>query len=112
VELSDSNQDGQDDPAGDDAGGQGATLAESIVSNLTGSGMVERVHPSTTDQFTTAAPLGNGQPKRKRLVLVSKRKQPAPSNQVTTEFFPHHVPRSPLGFVVVKLVFWRLFEAF
>jgi hypothetical protein len=35
-----------------------------------------------------------------------------PSNQVTTELFPHHVPRSPLGLVAVKVVFGRLFEAF
>jgi hypothetical protein len=54
--------------------------------------MAERVHPSATDQFTTAAPLGSGQPKRKCLVLVSKRKQHAPSDQVTAELFPHHVP--------------------
>jgi hypothetical protein len=74
--------------------------------------MVERVHSSTTDQFSTAAPLGSGQQKRKRPVLVSKRKQPAPSDQVTTELFPHHVSRSPLGLVVVKLVFGCLFEAF
>jgi hypothetical protein len=69
--------------------------------------MVEQVCPSIADQFTTAAPLGNDQLKRKHLVLVSKHKQHAPSDQVITELFPHHVPRSPLG-----LVFGRLFEAF
>jgi hypothetical protein len=74
--------------------------------------MTERVRPSAVDQFTTAAPLGSGQPKRKHLVLVSKRKQLAPSDKVTTKLLPHHVPRSHLGLVVVKLVFGRLFEAF
>jgi hypothetical protein len=74
--------------------------------------MAERVYPSVADQFTTAAPLGSDQLKRKHLVLVSKHKQHAPSDQVTTELFPHHVPRSPLGLVAVKFVFGRLFEAF
>jgi hypothetical protein len=105
----DSNQDGQDDPADDDARGQGAPSAEPTASNLIGSGMVERVHASGADQFTTAAPLGSSQP---RLVLVPKRKQLVPSDQVTTELLPHHVPRSPLGLVAVKLIFGCLFEAF
>jgi hypothetical protein len=74
--------------------------------------MVKQVRPSTADQPTTAASLGSGQPKKKCLVLVSKRKQHAPSDQVTTELLPHHVPRSPLGLVAVKLVFGHLFEAF
>jgi hypothetical protein len=112
VELSDSNQDGQDDPAGDDTGGQGAPSAKPTASNLIRSSMSEQVHPSVADQFTPAAPLGSGQPKRKHLVLVSKHKQHAPSDQVRTEFLPHHVPQSPMGLVAVKLVFERLFEAF
>jgi hypothetical protein len=45
-------------------------------------------------------------------VLVSKHKQHAPSDQVRTEFLPHHVPQSPMDLVAVKLVFERLFEAF
>jgi hypothetical protein len=45
-------------------------------------------------------------------VLVSKHKQPASSDQVTTELFPHHAARRSLGFVAAMLVFWRLFEAF
>jgi hypothetical protein len=110
--LSDSNQDEQDDPAGDDAGGQGAPSAEPTASNLIGFSMAERVCPSGADQFTTADPLGSGQPKRKRLVLISKCKQPAPSNQVATELLPHHVRQSPLGLVAVKLIFGCLFEAF
>jgi hypothetical protein len=104
VELSDSNHDGQDNPTCDDDGGQGAPSAEPTVPNLIGSGMVEQVRPSAADQLTTAAHLGSGQPKKKHIVLVSKRKQRAPSDQVTTELFPYHVPRSPLGLVTVKLV--------
>jgi hypothetical protein len=103
--LSDSNHDGQDDPTGDDDGGQGAPSAVSTIPNLIGSGIAEQVRPFAADQLTTVAPLDNGQPKKKRLVLVFKRKQHAPSDQVTTELFPHHVPQSPLSLVAVKLVF-------
>jgi hypothetical protein len=97
---------------GDDNGGQGAPSAEPTVPNLIGFSMAEQVRPSATNQLTTATPLDNGQPKKKHLVLVSRRKQHAPSNQVTIELFPHYVPRSPLGLVAVKLIFGRLFIAF
>jgi hypothetical protein len=72
---------------------------------------VTQVRPSTADQPTTATPLGSSPSKKKRLVLASKRKYPAPSDQVTTEHFSHHVPHCSPGLVVVKLVFGRLFEA-
>jgi hypothetical protein len=45
-------------------------------------------------------------------VLVSKRKQPASSDQVTIEHFPHHAPRHSLGLVVIRPIFWCLFEVF
>jgi hypothetical protein len=92
VELSDSNHDGQDNPTADDDGGQRAPSAEPIVPNLIGSGMVVQVPPSATDQLTAAAPLGSSHPKKKRLVLVFKHKQPASSDQVTTELFSNHAP--------------------
>jgi hypothetical protein len=38
AEVSDSNHDGQDDPKGNDDGGQGAPSSKLIVPNLTGSG--------------------------------------------------------------------------
>jgi hypothetical protein len=72
---------------------------------------VTQVRPSATDQPTTAAPLGSGPSKKKCLVLASKRKQPAPSDQVITEFFPHHVPRYSPDLVAVKIVFGCLFKA-
>jgi hypothetical protein len=87
------------------------TILRPIVPNLIGSGMAAQVHPSVADWLTTAAPLGSGHPKKKRLVLVSKRKH-APSDRVITELFPHHAPQHSLGLVAVKLVFGRLFEAF
>jgi hypothetical protein len=74
--------------------------------------MEAQVLPSAFDQLTTAAPLGSDHLKKKCLALVSKHKQPAPSDQVTTELFPHHAPRRSLGLVAVKLVFWCLFQAF
>jgi hypothetical protein len=77
AELPDSNHDGQDDPTGDDDGGHGAPLADPTVPNMIGSGMTVQVLPSATDQPTTAAPLGSGHSKKKRLVLVSRHKQHA-----------------------------------
>jgi hypothetical protein len=74
--------------------------------------MTAQVLPSTADQLTTAAPSGNGHPKKKRLALVFKRKQHASSTQVITEFFLHHTPRRSLGLVAAMLIFWHLFEAF
>jgi hypothetical protein len=74
AELSDSNHDGQDDPTGDDNEGQEAPSVELTIPNLIGSGMAEQVRPSIVDQLTTTAPLGSGQLKKKRLMLVSKHK--------------------------------------
>jgi hypothetical protein len=90
---------------GDDDGGQGAPSARPTVPSLIGCGMVAQVLPSAVDQFTTAAPLGSGHPKKKCLVLFSKRKHPASSDQVATELFPHHAPRRSLGLVVKRLIF-------
>jgi hypothetical protein len=111
TEVPDSSHNGQDDPKGNDDGGQGAPSSELTAPNPIGSGMAAQVHPSTTDQLTTAAPLGSDPSKKKHLVLASKRKQHAPSDRVTTELFLHHAPRSSLGLVEVKLIFGRLFEA-
>jgi hypothetical protein len=73
MEVYDSNHDGQDNPTGNDNGGQGAPSAEPIVPNLIGSGTAAQVRPSATDKLTTTTPLGSGPPKKKRLVLASKR---------------------------------------
>jgi hypothetical protein len=105
AELSDSNHDGQDDPTGDDDGDQGAPSAEPTVPRLIGSGMMAQVLPSTADQLTITAPLGSGHPKKKRLMLVTKRKQPVSSDQVITELFPYHAPRRSIDLVATRLVF-------
>jgi hypothetical protein len=109
--VSDSSHDGQDDPKGNDDGDQGAPPSELTAPNPIGSGTAVQVRPSAADQLTTTAPLGSGPSKKKRLVLASKRKQLAPSDQVTIVLFPHHAPRSSSGLVEVKLVVGRLFEA-
>jgi hypothetical protein len=67
--------------------------------------MAVQALPSVADQLTTAAPLGNGHPKKKYLVLISKRKQHASSDHVTTELFPHNAPRRSLGLVAIRLIF-------
>jgi hypothetical protein len=74
AEVYDSNHDGQDDPMGNDDGGQRAPSAELISPNLIGSSTPAQIHPSIADQLTTAALLGSGPPKKKCLVLASKRK--------------------------------------
>jgi hypothetical protein len=111
AEVSDSSHDRQDDPKGNDDGGQEAPPSEPIAPSLIGSGMAAQAHPSTVDQLITTAPLGSGPLKKKRLVLASKRKQPTPSDQVINVLFPHHAPCSYSDLVEVKLVFRRLFEA-
>jgi hypothetical protein len=111
AEVSDSSHDGQDDPKGNDDGGQGAPPSEPTAPNLIGSGTTAQARPSAADQLITAAPLGSDPSKKKRLVLASKCKQHAPSDQVTTVLFPHHAPHSSSGLVEVKLVFGHLFEA-
>jgi hypothetical protein len=103
--LSNSNHDGQDDPTGDDDGGQGAPSADPIIPNLIGSDMAAQVLPSAADQPTTISPLGSAHLKKKHFVLVSKRKQSAFSDQVTTELFPHHAPSTFSGFSYGKVCF-------
>jgi hypothetical protein len=44
--LSDGDKDGQNEPTGDDAGGQGAPSTESIAPNLVESGMMEQIRSS------------------------------------------------------------------
>jgi hypothetical protein len=82
AEVFDSTHDGQDDPTGNDDGGQGAPSAKPIAPHLIGSGTATQVRPSSADQLTTAAPLGSSPSKKERLVLASKRKYHVPSDQV------------------------------
>jgi hypothetical protein len=108
--VSDSSHDGQDDPKGNDDGGPGAPPSELTAPSSIGSNTAAQGRPSAADQLTSAAPVGSGPSKKKRLVLASKHKQPVPSDPVTTVLFPHHAPHSYSGLVEVKLVFGRLFE--
>jgi hypothetical protein len=74
AELSDSSHNGQDDPKGNDDGGQGAPSSEPTAPNLNMSGMAAQVRSSIADQLTTATPLGSDPLKKKHLVLALKRK--------------------------------------
>jgi hypothetical protein len=65
--------------------------------------MTVQVLPSAADQPTIASPLFSGHSKKKHLVLVSKHKQPASSDQLTIELFPHHAPQHSLGLVAARL---------
>jgi hypothetical protein len=112
VELSDEDINGQEEPAGDDAGGEGAPSVETLAPNPFSSSLAAESCPSTADQTTTTAPSGGGQ-KKKCIALGTKRKQDkAPADQVIIELPPYHEPRSPLDVVVVEHIFWPLFEAF
>jgi hypothetical protein len=102
---------GNDNPTGNDDGGQRAPSAELIVPNLIKSDTAAQVRSSVVNQLTTAAPLGSDPLNKKHLVLASKHKQLAPSDQVATELFLHHAPHCSLSLVAVKLVFGHLFEA-
>jgi hypothetical protein len=110
--LSDGDNTGQNEPTGDDAGGQGAPSTEPIVPNLVRSSMAEQIHPSAANQTTTDVPSDSDHHQKKRVVLASKRKQPASSDEVITELPPYRGPRSPLDLVAVEFVFGRQFEAF
>jgi hypothetical protein len=110
--LSDSDNDGQNEPTGNDAGGQGATSTELIAPKPIGASMAEQIHLSAADQTTTVVPSGSDQQKKKRVVLVSKRKQPTSSDQVITKVPPYRGPQSPLDLVAIEFVFGCLFEAF
>jgi hypothetical protein len=109
--LSDSTGEYQKQTAGDDVEGHGIPLIEPITSNPIGSNMAALFHPPAADQPVFAAPLSDGQ-KRKRIMLASKRKTTTSSDQVITELPSYHGSRNRLNLVSVNLTFGRLFEAF
>jgi hypothetical protein len=59
--LSDGDNDGQNEPAGDDAGSQGVLWTELNAPNSIGFDVMEQIRSSTADQTTTAAPSGSNQ---------------------------------------------------
>jgi hypothetical protein len=93
ADLFDSTGEDQKQTAGDDVEGPGIPLIEPITSNPIGSNMAAPVYPPTADQPVSAAPLSGGQ-KRKRIMLASKRKTTASSDQVITEFPSYHGSRN------------------
>jgi hypothetical protein len=108
VELSDGDNNGQKESAGDDVKGNVESSAEPIAPNLIGPSAAGQSHHSTVVNS------GSGQ-KRKHVLLASKRK-PSKSlaDQVMTQISlpPYCGPQSPLDLVTVEFIFGRLFETF
>jgi hypothetical protein len=111
VDLSDSTGEDRKQTTGDDIEGPGIPLIESITSNPIGSNMAASVCPPAADQPVSAAPLSGGQ-KRKCIMLTSKCKTTASSDQVITELPSYHGSRNQLNLVSVNLAFGHLFEVF
>jgi hypothetical protein len=92
VALPDEDNIGPNEPAGDDAGGNGAPSVETLTPNLIGSSSSGETRPSATDQAASTAPSSGGQ-KKKHIVLGTKRKQDkAAADQVIIELPPYHGP--------------------
>jgi hypothetical protein len=111
ADLSDSTGEDHKQTAGDDVEDPGIPLIELITSNSIRSNMAAPVCPPAADQPVSATPLSGGQ-KRKCIMLASKRKTTASSDQVITELPSYHGSRNQLNLVSVNLAFGRLFEAF
>jgi hypothetical protein len=110
--LSNNDNNGQNEPTGDDVRGDGTPSVQTLTPNSIGSSLAGESRPSAVDRTTTTAPSGGGQ-KKKLVVLESKRKKDkAPADQVITELSPYRGPRSPLDLVDVEHIFGRLFEIF
>jgi hypothetical protein len=111
ADLSDSTGEDRKQTTDDDVEGPGIPLIEPITSNPIESNMAAPVCPPAADQPIFTAPLSGGQ-KRKRIMLASKRKITASSDQVITELPSYHGSRNQLNLVSVNLAFGRLFEVF
>jgi hypothetical protein len=112
VALFGEDNDGSNEPVGDDAGDNGTPSAETLAPNLIGSSSAGETHPSVADQAIPTTPSGDDQ-KKKCIVLGTKRKHnKATDDQVIIELPPYRGPRSPLDIVIVEHLFGRLFEAF
>jgi hypothetical protein len=112
VALSDEDNAKPNEPAGDDAGGNGVPSAETLSPNPIGSSPAGETRLLATDQAVPTAPSGGGQ-KKKRVVLGTKRKHnKAVDDQVIIKLPLYRGSRSPLNIVVVEHLFRHLFEAF
>jgi hypothetical protein len=80
------------EPAGENAGGNGAPSVETFVPNPIRSSSARETHPSVADQAASTTPSGDGQ-KKKCVVLGTKRKQDKDAtNQVIIELPPYRGP--------------------
>jgi hypothetical protein len=112
IAMSDEDNVGPNEPAGNDAIGNEAPSAKTLAPHPIGSSSVGETRPSTADRAISTAPSGSGQ-KKKHVVLGTMRKQDkATDDQVIIELPPYRGPQSPLDIVTVEHIFGRLFEAF
>jgi hypothetical protein len=81
VELSNGDNNGRKESAGDDAEDKGASLAEPIAPNLISYGVAGQTHAPTADRIDPTVASGSGH-KRKHIVVGSKRK---PSKSLTDQ---------------------------
>jgi hypothetical protein len=93
ADLSDSTGEDRKQTDGDDVEGPEIPLIEPITSNPIGSNLAAPVCPPAADQPISAALLSGGQ-KRKHIMLASKRKTTASSDQVITELPSYHGSRN------------------
>jgi hypothetical protein len=112
VALSDEDNVGLSEPAGDDAGGNGASSVETLAPNPIRSNSAGETHPSAADRAASTGPSGGSQ-KKKHIVRETKRKQDKVAfDQVIIQLPPYRGPQSPLDIVTIGHIFGRLFESF
>jgi hypothetical protein len=100
--------------AGDEADGEGISLAEPIIPSLISSNMPAQDDPSVADRVISSAPSASEQ-KWKCLPPIPKHKSTKSSaDQVSIqiELPPYCRPRRPLDLVAIEIVFGRLSEVF
>jgi hypothetical protein len=90
--LFDEDIDRLNEPVGDDARGNGAPSAETLIPYLIGSSSARETLPLAVDQAVPTAPSGGSQ-KKKHIVLGTKRKHnEVADDQVIIELPPYHGP--------------------
>jgi hypothetical protein len=112
VALSDEDNVGPNEPAGDDVRGNGAPSVEALTPNLIRSSSAGETRPSATNRATSTAPSGDSQKKRGDVLGTKCKQDKVATDQVIFELPPYCGPRSPLDIVAVEHIFGRLFKAF
>jgi hypothetical protein len=102
IALSNEDNDGPNEPIGDDAGGKRAPSAETLAPNPIESSSAGETCASAADQAVPIAASGGGQ-KKKHIVLRTKSKHnKVVGDEVIIKLPPYHGPRSPLDIVAIE----------